>query len=64
MSTGRVGELWRQEDHEALMTTLQGVDVVAVGLVALAQREKSSEASKAQKSGSSIARRNGGTFWA
>jgi hypothetical protein len=62
VSTERVGELWRQEDHEALMTTLRGVDEVAVGLVALAQRE-ASEAPKAQKSGPSMGTEERRNLW-
>jgi hypothetical protein len=49
ISAERIGEIWRQEDHEALVTTLRGVDQVTVGLVALARREASPAGSKAQR---------------
>jgi hypothetical protein len=45
ISAERVGEIWRAEDHEALLTTLRNADQVTAGLVALARRE-ASEASK------------------
>src|SRR5262249_40278748 len=53
ISAERVGEIWRPEDHETLVTTFRGVEEVVVGLVALAQRERSPEAPKAQKGGGS-----------
>jgi hypothetical protein len=59
ISAERVGETWRAEDHEALVTTLRGVDEVAVGLVALAQREPSN----AQKGGSSMSRDERRNLW-
>ena len=62
VSTERVGEIWRREDHEVLMTTLRGVDEVAVGLVALAQRE-TSEAPKAPKSGTSMGTEERRNLW-
>jgi hypothetical protein len=49
ISAARVGEIWPQEDHEALVTTLRGVDQVTVGLVALARREASPAGSKEQR---------------
>ena len=49
ISAARVGEIWRREDHEALVTTLRGVDQVAVGLVALARREALPAGSKEQR---------------
>ena len=45
------------------MTTLRSVDEVAIGLVALAQREKSSEGSKAQRSGSSMGTEERRNLW-
>jgi hypothetical protein len=47
ISAERVGEIWRPEDHEALLATLRGADQVTAGLVALARRE--AEGSKAQQ---------------
>jgi hypothetical protein len=45
------------------VTTLRGVDEVAVGLVALAQRETPPEPSNAQKSGSSMSRDERRNLW-
>ena len=39
VSAERVGQLWRSEDHEALLRTMQAADELTLALVALARRE-------------------------
>ena len=39
VSAERVGQLWRAEDHEALLRTMRAADELTLALVALARRE-------------------------
>jgi hypothetical protein len=39
VSAERVGQLWRSEDHEVLLTTMRAADELTVALIALARRE-------------------------
>ena len=39
VSAERVGQLWRAEDHEALLRTMRAADELTLGLVALARHE-------------------------
>ena len=39
VSAERVGQLWRSEDHEALLRTMHAADELTLALVALARRE-------------------------
>ena len=39
VSAERVGQLWRAEDHEALLRTMHAADELTLALVALARRE-------------------------
>lgn len=39
VSAERVGQLWRAEDHEVLLTTMRAVDELTLALIALARRE-------------------------
>src|ERR1700685_4601528 len=39
VSADRVGQLWRAEDHEALLRAMRAADELTVALVALARRE-------------------------
>ena len=39
VSAERVGELWRAEDHEALIRTMRAADELTLALVAIARRE-------------------------
>jgi hypothetical protein len=39
ISAERVGQLWRAEDHEVLLTTMRAADELTLALVALARRE-------------------------
>ena len=39
VSTDRIGQLWRAEDHEALLRTMRAADELTLALVALARRE-------------------------
>jgi len=63
ISAERVGEIWRPEDHETLVSTLRGVDKVAVDLAALTQRETPTAPLNAQKSGSSMSRDERRNLW-
>ena len=58
ISAERVGETWRSEDHQALVTNLRGVDEVAAGLVDLARREAAKAPSGRGLSMETDARRN------
>lgn len=51
ISADRVGDTWRPQDHDALVTTLREVDEVAVGLVALAQKDASTAGPSVQRGG-------------
>ena len=39
VSADRVGQVWRAEDHEALLRTMRAADELTLALVALARRE-------------------------
>jgi hypothetical protein len=39
VSAERVGQLWRAEDHEALLRTMRAADELTLALVAIARRE-------------------------
>src|ERR1700736_214574 len=39
VSADRVGQVWRAEDHEALLRTMRAADDLILALVALARRE-------------------------
>jgi hypothetical protein len=39
VSAERVGQLWRAEDHEALIRTMRAADELTFALVAIARRE-------------------------
>ena len=39
VSAERVGQVWRAEDHEALLRTMRAADELTLALVALARRE-------------------------
>lgn len=39
VSAERVGQLWRAEDHEALLRTMRAADELTFALVAIARRE-------------------------
>ena len=39
VSAERVGQLWRGEDHEALVRTMRAADELTLALMALARRE-------------------------
>ena len=39
VSAERVGQLWRAEDHEALLRTMRAADELTLALVALGRRE-------------------------
>jgi hypothetical protein len=40
VSAERVGQIWRAEDHEALLRAMRAADEVTVALVALARSER------------------------
>src|SRR5438105_4627729 len=39
VSADRVGQVWRAEDHEALLRTMRAADELTLALVVLARRE-------------------------
>jgi hypothetical protein len=39
VSAERVGQLWRAEDHEALIRTMRAADELTLALVAIARRD-------------------------
>lgn len=39
VSAERVGQLWRAEDHEALLRTMRAADELTLALIAVARRE-------------------------
>jgi len=39
VSAERVGQLWRAEDHEALLRTMRAADELTLALIAIARRE-------------------------
>lgn len=39
LSAERIGQVWRAEDHEALLRTMRAADELTLALVALARRE-------------------------
>ena len=39
VSAERVGQMWRAEDHEALLRAMRAADELSLALVALARRE-------------------------
>ena len=39
VSAERVGQLWREEDHEALLRTMRAADELTLALIAIARRE-------------------------
>jgi hypothetical protein len=39
VSADRIGQVWRAEDHEALLWTMRAADDLTLALVALARRE-------------------------
>jgi hypothetical protein len=39
VSAERIGQLWRAEDHEVLLTTMRAADELTLALVTLARRE-------------------------
>src|SRR3981081_4855430 len=39
VSADRIGQVWRAEDHEALLRTMRAADELTLALVALARRE-------------------------
>ncbi len=39
VSAERVGQLWRAEDHQALLRTMRAADELTIALIALARRE-------------------------
>ena len=39
VSAERIGQVWRAEDHEALLWTMRAADDLTLALVALARRE-------------------------
>lgn len=41
ISAERVGQIWRAEDHEALLTTMHAADELTLALVTVARREAS-----------------------
>jgi len=39
VSAERIGQLWRAEDHEALLRTMRAADELTLALIAVARRE-------------------------
>jgi hypothetical protein len=49
VSAERVGQLWRTEDHEALLNAMRAADELTTALVAIARREALESISKIEE---------------
>lgn len=49
VSAERVGQLWRTEDHQALLSTMRAADELTKALVAIARREALESISKTEE---------------
>jgi hypothetical protein len=49
VSAERVGNVWREEDHEALMRTLRAADNLTEALILIARREAKESAEAANE---------------